>query len=449
MTQTGTQAQAAAPFHLPQGWSRVLLAGLEVVFLSWALSLAITFAGYLSQTSNRWLAETSWADVIGFGTSIWGASLFGAYPIADTAATLLPAGMTLVIILLAQMALKLRSDVHLAALLTFPLGFTFGALLLSMTAPSGIGIGRIFLGSLLVSGLSILWQGLRRLRKYRMDLDENLGYLNDDRVDDQLLNFLASGPRDLYRGLEIGWRVTLANLAIGLIALVAAVIVGFSRISEIAQALGAGTWEKILLVLAQLAYLPDLLAWSLSWIAGTGFYLGVDTWYGPGSYPPGPVPAIPVLGAIPASTESFWPAIWPFFLAWALLAVWRSERKLSQLRYTVPVAGAFIFLTTFLLIWTSQGALGPGRLTLVGPPVFRATFSIWFQSFGIYALIRLAFATEVKARFQVYTKSVSHRLSRVGSPAAHGVIGVLPSKPKPATVAPEAAVETATENEGN
>ncbi|HEX5859972.1 MAG TPA: DUF6350 family protein, partial [Microbacterium sp.] len=51
--------------------------------------------------------------------------------------------------------------------------------------------------------------------------------------------------------------------------------------------------------LGQLAYLPTLVVWALSWLAGPGFALGVGTAVSPAGTQLGVLPGIPALGLIP------------------------------------------------------------------------------------------------------------------------------------------------------
>ena len=55
-----------------------------------------------------------------------------------------------------------------------------------------------------------------------------------------------------------------------------------------------------MLTIAQLGFLPNLVIFALSWSTGAGFSLGVGSTAGPLGTAVGPLPAVPVLGALPA-----------------------------------------------------------------------------------------------------------------------------------------------------
>jgi hypothetical protein len=139
------------------------------------------------------------------------------------------------------------------------------------------------------------------------------------------------------------------------------------------DALGAS-----IVTLGQLAYLPTLIVWAISFIAGPGFAIGAQTTVGPAGTQVGVLPGIPVLGAVPDTST-------PWLLLLALLPVaigafagWVTRSRLAALSETdhdamaprlaimvgiAVVPAAFVALLAFL----ASGALGPGSLARVGP----------------------------------------------------------------------------------
>ncbi|NNH04494.1 cell division protein PerM, partial [Microbacterium ulmi] len=61
----------------------------------------------------------------------------------------------------------------------------------------------------------------------------------------------------------------------------------------------------VVVALGQLAYLPTLVVWGMSFVAGPGFAVGVGTSVSPSGTQLGVVPGIPVLGALPESTSTW------------------------------------------------------------------------------------------------------------------------------------------------
>lgn len=92
------------------------------------------------------------------------------------------------------------------------------------------------------------------------------------------------------------------------------------------------------MTLGQLAYLPTLVVWAVSFLAGPGFAIGASTAVSPAGTQVGVIPGIPLLGAIPESTT-------PWLLLLALL----------------PVAlGAFAG-------WIARSRLVAGPVAIAGP----------------------------------------------------------------------------------
>ncbi|MDN3495840.1 DUF6350 family protein [Planococcus sp. APC 4015] len=110
-----------------------------------------------------------------------------------------------------------------------------------------------------------------------------------------------------------------AVVVVGLIGLAAvgtavAVILGGADMIALFQSANVDAFGATAVTLAQLAYLPTVVIWALSFIAGPGFALGAGTSVSPAGTQVGPLPGIPILGAVPESTT-------PWLLLLALLPV--------------------------------------------------------------------------------------------------------------------------------
>lgn len=175
-----------------------------------------------------------------------------------------------------------------------------------------------------------------------------------------------------------GTGVALAGLvAVG--ALVVAVAV-FSRGDQIVALFQAGNVDLVgyvVLALGQLAYLPTLVIWALSFAAGPGFALGTDTAVSPSGTQLGVVPGVPVLGAIPDSTTAWLlllvllPVAVGALAGWVVrsrFAAWHPQHEPVGPR-VVTVAGIAVLTgaVAALLAVAASGSLGPGRLAETGP----------------------------------------------------------------------------------
>lgn len=133
--------------------------------------------------------------------------------------------------------------------------------------------------------------------------------------------------------------------------------------------------------LAQLAYLPVLVVWAVSFVAGPGFALGVGTSVAPAGTQVGPLPGIPVLGAVPESTTPWLLLLALLPVAFGVFAGWVARSRLAMTARDDPAAreamGPRLVITLgisvvsaaviSLLAALSSGGLGPGALAEVGP----------------------------------------------------------------------------------
>jgi len=137
------------------------------------------------------------------------------------------------------------------------------------------------------------------------------------------------------------------------------------------DALGAGV-----ITLGHLAYLPTIIVWAASWLAGPGFAVGVGTAVSPAGTQLGVVPGIPVLGLLPEST-SIWMLIviiLPIgagaFAGWAVRSrlVWEGT-PLGMAPRAVIAAGIGVLTAAAagVAALLAGGSMGPGRLAEAGP----------------------------------------------------------------------------------
>lgn len=146
------------------------------------------------------------------------------------------------------------------------------------------------------------------------------------------------------------------------------------------DALGAGV-----ITLGHLAYLPTIVVWAASWLAGPGFAVGVGTAVSPAGTQLGVVPGIPVLGLLPEST-SIWMLvviILPIgagaFAGWAVRSrlVWEGTPLGTAPR--AAIAGGIGLLTAAVAAVAAllaSGSMGPGRLAEAGPAVLPFALSL-------------------------------------------------------------------------
>ncbi|MAL07799.1 MAG: hypothetical protein CMH36_13375, partial [Microbacterium sp.] len=104
-------------------------------------------------------------------------------------------------------------------------------------------------------------------------------------------------------GLAVRGAVTALTALVGVSALAfaVAVIVRGTAIVTLAQQGGVDLIGAVMIELGQLVYLPTLIVWTMSYLAGPGFALGAGSTISPVGTHAGVVPGVPVLAALPPS----------------------------------------------------------------------------------------------------------------------------------------------------
>lgn len=172
---------------------------------------------------------------------------------------------------------------------------------------------------------------------------------------------------------------TLGMLLIGAAALAVCVslVVGYVDFISISQSLQLNGFGAFVLFLLQLAVLPNLVVWALSWLAGTGFSIGTASHYSPFIAETGALPPVPFVGVLPESWG------WAAVLAPALLvcvsvcvgalnAGLASSKRFSGLAMTLNAVAAAVCIGLFaaLLAACAGGAFGPGMFASSGVDVW-------------------------------------------------------------------------------
>lgn len=146
--------------------------------------------------------------------------------------------------------------------------------------------------------------------------------------------------RDRIEAVPHGWGDVPALVArgsavvvVGLIGVGAAVaaVALFARAGQIVALFQAGDVDALgatVLTMAQLAYLPTLAVWGMSFVAGPGFAVGAGTAVSPAGTQVGVVPGLPVLGAVPESTTSWLLLLALVPIAIGALAGWIARSRL-------------------------------------------------------------------------------------------------------------------------
>ncbi|WP_058725454.1 cell division protein PerM [Curtobacterium luteum] len=178
-------------------------------------------------------------------------------------------------------------------------------------------------------------------------------------------------------GLRAGTAATAAVVAVAGLVVTVLLFTSFAEVITLYERSHAGVVGGIALTVGQLAFLPDLVGWATAWLVGPGFAIGTGSSVSPIQTALGPIPGIPVFGALPASGHTFglvWVLV-PVVAGFAVAGLLRPRlvRALGSADSALYRAlggvatGLVAGVLTGAVAWVSSGSLGPGRLADVGP----------------------------------------------------------------------------------
>ena len=397
---------------VPQGWARGALAGVEAAFAGWGLITVFTMIAYLSLRSNSWMNDTTPRDALGLGGDLWAAVIGGTSVVGDVHYRAIPTLMGALLIVLVRILLRTTAGYpRSAALFAVP-----GFLLTSWLLAGASGIHSHWwtgaLGGILIPLIGSVWFVAS-------------GYSRDHEAPS--MQHWISG------GLKLGGLSVVVLVAASFVASVIALVAGWSRMAGIQELLGAASAaDTSFIVGGQALFAPTVMAWAAAWWSGAGFLTATDSLHSPTVAGAGPIPPIPLLGAVPETAPGMWVILAPIALGIGLGVVavrsFRREHLLHQTAQGV-LASVITASVTALWMWSATMSLGSVRLASMGPRVGWATLAIVLE-IALPALI-IALATHpttrallgegagrVRNEGEALRRRAAERASRVGMTAS-------------------------------
>ncbi len=349
-----------SPLDGGPAWVSGVLAAVQAVLLSFAVAVVPAVAVFVVTSAEPANVGVAWTRSVQIGAGLW--LLAHGVPLGHV--TLVPLGLTAIAWYTAYASARRSArpvpSAFLAGLGTYVVLVVVVAMTDRLTAGHAV---RAALGALLV-GAAGLGAGVLR----RGDADE---------LRRRIRRPWSRLPGWLRDGTVAG--VAAAALLVVLAALTAAgwVLAGRGQIDDLVSGLGLDAIGGAVLAIGQLGYAPNLVAWAGSWLAGPGFAVGAGSHFGPDAVVAGPLPAVPLLGALPTSVLAGGPSrLAPVLLVVAgLLAGAVVHRRLVADRAWQPAAAAGVtgIVTGVLVaagVAVAGGAAGTGRMAAVGAAVW-------------------------------------------------------------------------------
>lgn len=201
--------------------------------------------------------------------------------------------------------------------------------------------------------------------------------VGDDAAHHRIADWLATWPERnraiVVTALRGGVAAAAAVLLASSLVLAVSIVTSYARIITLYEGLHTEVLGGVAVTLGQLAFLPNFVIWTASWLVGPGFSIGTGSVVSPLGTSLGPIPAIPILGALPTGDFAFGfvgliiPVAVGFLVGAILGPPLRATVSGAAVALTALSMGVIGGIILGLLAWFSAGAAGPGRLQHVGP----------------------------------------------------------------------------------
>ena len=237
----------------------------------------------------------------------------------------------------------------------------------------------------LIYGAGVLFGAERARLRHDLVLKHNSGRENPG----ERLDPLSLGIRDRYRRLQQTTRTVISGalrggaaagaaiMAVSAVTFFVLIVVNYATIIGLYEAIQAGILGGATITFAQLAFIPNLVIWTMAWFIGPGIAVGVGSNVSPAGAMLGPIPGLPILGVLPQGTPAwgFLGLLVPILIGFVAAVIVRQlldrpgvpERSALQHVLSGLGMGVVAGLILGLLAWWSAGSIGPGRLSDVGP----------------------------------------------------------------------------------
>jgi hypothetical protein len=196
----------------------------------------------------------------------------------------------------------------------------------------------------------------------------------------------AALPAPVRRGVAAGALAAVLVIGGGSLLVAGSLVASWGEAGALYRSYGPGLAPLLGLTALCLVYAPNAAVWAAAYACGAGVSLGTDTSVSPWSAEAGPVPAFPLLAALPAGSP---PALAGLVLAVPLLAGVLAGAVAARGDGPGPaggsggpavgralVAGLCAGVLLGFAALAASGSLGDGRLAVVGPSAWRVAAAV-------------------------------------------------------------------------
>jgi hypothetical protein len=211
----------------------------------------------------------------------------------------------------------------------------------------------------------------------------------------QLTRLLPDRPRSVIIGI-VGALAVLT--ACGAVLAGASLATHLGQYAALSRGLEPGAVGSVLLLVTQVAYVPNAIVWAVAFTLGPGFAFGAGTMVAPTGAALGQLPAFPLLAALPQGMHGGTPPVLTVavlalpYVAGCVAGLLLVRAAPTPAVETAPMWGLACGVATGgvlgVLAAFSGGPLGDGRLAAVGPSAWQV---------GAVAALEIGIASAVTA----------------------------------------------------
>ena len=172
------------------------------------------------------------------------------------------------------------------------------------------------------------------------------------------------------RALRAVWILFIALLGVSALILASSMIYHFDVVLDLTRVVEPGIFGGLVLLMGQILYLPNLAVATLSFFSGAGISIGAGSLLSPFTHRIDEIPAIPIMGALPAQSS-------PLLALFALLIIAlggalagygvKNYQDPHQLKNFYLATIAITVLLLLIVARVSSGQLLSANLPSVGP----------------------------------------------------------------------------------
>ncbi|MGV8965734.1 MAG: DUF6350 family protein [Cellulomonas sp.] len=340
-------------------WAAGLAAGVQAAILSLAVVVAPTLAAYVATSADPSNDNIGWMRSVGVGSGIWLLGHGVPLPADGVSITLMPLGITMLAVFACFVSARRSGRPAWSGYSAAVGGYVLVVLLVALAIGAGpLGLLRSLVGAVCIGALGL-----------------GAGLLSQAGAPP-----LQGVTRPLWRRVPVVARVgaTAGVLAAALLVAVAVmvtvgwIIAGRETIADVGHSLELDGIGSVVLAIGQLALVPNVVGWALAYLAGPGFAVGAGSHFAASGVVSGPLPALPLLGALPAGglaeLTTWLPAV---LLLVGAAAGWYLSARLPRGEWWHAVLACGALAVTAgsgvgVLVSLASGSAGPARMTEVG-----------------------------------------------------------------------------------